>query len=187
MKRAIAGLLTLALSLLVAWVGLRHGGLAPAARRGNEPSLESAETRVHALLQNAREGDVSAYIAAFDGSLRQRLEREINERGREGFAADLRRAARLRKSHSVFAAEPAGDDVASVAVETVYVDRIERQTFRLCRRAEGWLVTEVASVQGHEPKSKFGSPASFQEPEGVPVQPINTAAEADGSKKPVTP
>jgi hypothetical protein len=177
-KRIIAGLLTLALLLLVAWVALRRGNVASATRRDDESLIESAESRVHALLRCARDGDVSTYLAAFDGSLRQRLEREISERGLETFATDLRRAARLRKSHSVFAPEPEGDDVASVAVETVYPDRIERQTFRLGRRAQGWLVTEVTSVQGHEPQSKFGSPASFQEPEGVPVQPKGAPVES---------
>jgi hypothetical protein len=176
-KRVAAGLLTLALSVLVAWVGLRRAGQAPVGR-DHGSSVESANDRVQALLQSARDGDVSAYLEAFDGILKERLEREINERGLKAFATDLRRAARLRKSHSVFAAELDGADLASVAVETVYPDRIERQTFRLGRRPEGWRVIDVTTAQGREPKSKFGSAASFREPEGVPVQAVGVPVES---------
>jgi hypothetical protein len=171
MKRILPGLLTLVLMLVVAWAGLRRAGVTQDRRREDAPAVGPAEARVHALLQSASEGDVKAYLESFDGPIRQRLEREIGERGREFFAAGLRRAARSRKSRAVFAAEPEGEDAASVAVETVYPDRIERQTFRLGRKSEGWFVTEVSAVRGHEPKAKFGSPAGFHEPEGVPVQP----------------
>jgi hypothetical protein len=117
---------------------------------------------------------VPAYLDAFSGPLRQRLEREVNERGRAVFADDLRRAARSRKSHAVFAAEPDGPGSARVTVETVYPDRNERQTYRVDKVDGGWAVAEVETVKSHQPKSKFGTPASYIAPEGVPVQgPVN--------------
>jgi hypothetical protein len=176
MKRVIPGLLTLALMGVVAWAGLRRPAV-PRESLGNvEAAIAPAEARVHALLESAREGDVAAYLAAFDGPIRQRFERAIEERGREAFAADLRRAARSRKSRAVFAAELDSEGAASVAVETVYPDRIERQTFRLEQRPGGWLVTDVNTVRGREPAARFGSAAGFYEPEGVPVQPLGAAA-----------
>jgi hypothetical protein len=178
MKRVSAGLLTAAILGVVAGVGLRHPVARENDRRDGKISIESAEERIRTLLQSARDGNIQAYLGAFDGPLRQRLEREIAERGRDAFAADLGQAARSRKSHAIFAAESEPEDVARVAVETVYSDRIERQTFCLCRKREGWLVTELSTVRGHEPKSKFGSPASFHEPEGVPVQPASATDEA---------
>ncbi len=178
MKRILAGLLTLVLMVVMAWAGLRRNAVTPGPRGENDGLIKPAEARVHALLQSASEGDVRAYLAAFDGPLLQRLEHEVDARGREAFAADLRRAARLRKSRAVFAADFEGEDVASVAVETVYPDRIERQTFRLGRKPQGWFVTEVTTARGHEPKSKFGSAAGFHEPEGVPVQPLGAAVQA---------
>jgi hypothetical protein len=94
----------------------------------------------------------------------------VNERGREAFADDLRKASAVRKSHAVFAAEPDSDDQAHVTVETVYPDRNERQTFRVERFNGTWTVADVETVRSHQPQSKFGTPASYIAPEGVPVQ-----------------
>ncbi len=116
----------------------------------------------------------------FQGTLRDRLDREINERGKLGFAEDLRRASKSRRSRAVFAAESAGENNALVTVETVYPDRNERQSYRLERAAGGWLVVEVETVRSHQPKSKFGTAASYIAPEGVPVQGVVRVETGDG-------
>jgi hypothetical protein len=114
----------------------------------------------------------------------------VDERGRETFAADLRRAARSRKSHAVFSVEPEGDGAARITVETVYPDRNERQTYHLALQSQGggWLVNDIETVRSQVPKAKFGTPASYQEPEGVPVQglavqgvPLRVETEADAN------
>lgn len=177
MKRFMAGLLTVAIMSLLAWSGMRRP---PAAQRPGEIRAESshpAEATVRALLESAGEGDVPAYLAAFDGPIKSRLEREINDRGRAAFAADLRKAARTRKSHAVFTAEPDGAETARVVVETVYPDRNERQTYRIDRKPGGWLVTEVETLRSHQPKARFGDQADYQAPEGVPVQTIPDASD----------
>lgn len=170
MKRILPGLLTIVVMGVVSWAGLR-----PHPRREGLQSTEielsdPAEARVHSLLQSARDGDVAAYVDAFDQPIRARIEREIDEQGATAFAAALRQAAQSRKSRAVFAPVREGDDVASVVVETVYVDHNERQTYRLGRKPEGWLITGVTTVRGQQPPSRFGATATFQEPEGVPVQ-----------------
>ena len=168
MRRILAGILTVALMGLLLWSGSRRPAVTPEGTEADDPAA-GAEGRVRALLGSARDGDVAAYLDAFSGPLRWRLEREVAERGRDAFAAELRRAARARKSHAVFAPEPEGPDTVRIAVETVYPDHNERQTYRLDKTPDGWFVTEVDSVRGHTPRAKFGTPASFQEPEGVPV------------------
>jgi hypothetical protein len=173
MRRLAAALVTIALMGLLLWTGVRRPARPPEPEvttpepRSNP--AEGAEARIDALLESAWSGDVAAYLASFGGPIRQRLERQIEERGRAAFADDLRRAARSRKSHAVFAVEPEGADSARVAVETVYPDRNERQTFRLERAADGWLVTEVDTIRSQVPKAKYGAPATYQEPEGAPV------------------
>ena len=172
MSRVLAGILTVALMGLLLWSGLRRPAAPPddgtRVAEADDPAA-GAEQRLQALLAGARDGDVSAYLDAFAGPLRQRLQREVDEQGRDAFAAELRRAARARKSHAVFAPEPEGPDTVRIAVESVYPDRNERQTYRLDKTPDGWFVTDVDSVRGHTPMAKFGTPASFQEPEGVPV------------------
>lgn len=183
MKRIMAGVLTAVLMGLLAWSGMNRP---PVAQEGKAEIAEDAETshpaeaRVHALLESAWKGDVVSYLDAFDGPIKSRLEREVDERGREAFAADLRKAARARKSHAVFAAESDSDETARVVVETVYPDRNERQTYRIDRKPKGWLVTEVETIRGHQPKAKFGDQADYQAPEGVPVQTAPSVPEATG-------
>lgn len=175
MKRILAGVLTVALMGLLIRSGLKAlapgmADRAPAdlASEGPRP-LAGAEAKVRALLADASSGDVPAYLAAFGPALRERLGREAEEKGREAFAGSLRAAARVRKSHAVFAPEADGPDAARVVVESVYLDRNERQTYRLERSKGAWTIVDVETVRAHRPQVKFGVPATFREPEGVPV------------------
>ena len=166
LSKTLAALATVLLLALLLWSGASRPGV-PSSR---PDEADPAEARIHALLQSAWDGDVDSYLGSFDGPLRHRLEREVAERGRSAFAADLKAAARARKSHAVFAVEPESDAAARVTVETVYPDRNERQTYHLASAPAGWLVTEVETVRSLTPKAKFGAPATYQEPEGAPVQ-----------------
>ena len=175
MKRLVAGLLTIALMGGLLWSGARRSpstatSAAPAADGVSDGGLSPAEARVKGLLKSGAEGDVAAYLDAFTGPLRRRLEREVGERGRGAFADDLRRAARARKSHAVFAAESDGGGAARVTVETVYPDRNERQTFRVELGDGGWYVADVETVRSLQPEEKYGSPANYIAPEGMPVE-----------------
>jgi hypothetical protein len=175
MKRTLAATLTVLLMGLLLWSGLHrpvgstHKNLAKIDSEA-PATVDPAEARIAALMESARLGDVAAYLDAFSGPLRERLAREASERG-GAFADDLRKASLARKSHAVFTPEPDGPDAARVTVESVYPDRNERQTYRVEREASGgWRVTGVETVRSHQPKAKFGSPAAFVAPEGVPVQ-----------------
>ncbi len=172
MKRLAAGLLTVALMAALIRSGLRDPGPAgapPDAPPDAPDPSRGAEGRVRALLAAAMAGDVPAYLDSFGPTLRDRLGREADEKGRDAFAGSLRDAARARKGHAVFAPEPDGPDAARVVVEAVYPDRNERQTYRLERAGDGWLVADVETVRAHRPRARFGAPATFREPEGVPV------------------
>jgi hypothetical protein len=173
MKRIVAGVLTVAVMGVVLYLGAKGpvatlpSGSSP-IRSTNAP--DPAEARLSSLLQSAWDGDVTRYLDCFSGVLRQRLEREVNERGRDAFAADLKRAARSRKSHAIFAVEPEGEAAARITVETVYPDRNERQTYHLAHEAGVWLLSDVETIRSQVPKARYGTPASYQEPEGNPVQ-----------------
>ncbi len=175
MRPIVAGALTALILAAMLVLGSRRGvTTAPLEPQGAEARVEvgasPAEETVRGLLKSGEDGDVAGYLSAFAGPLKARLEREVGGRGRQAFADDLRSAAAARKSHAVFAAEPEGDDVARVTVETVYPDRNERQTFRIEKTSDGWRIADVATVRSHQPAAKFGTPAGYIAPEGVPVQ-----------------
>jgi hypothetical protein len=172
MKRLLAGLLTVALMVVLLRLGMSNPGPGGGSSLPSNEAVEPTggpESRVRALLADASAGDVAAYLAAFGPKLRARLEREADEKGRGAFAQSLRDAAGARKSHAVFAPEGDGPDASTVVVESVYPDRNERQTYRLERADGGWLVAGVETVRAHRPPAKFGAPASYREPEGPPV------------------
>ena len=175
MKRPLAGLITVGLMGILLYSGLRNprpGGIgedaSPSASDASDPS-GGPEARVRSLLADASAGDVPAYLAAFAPTLRARFGREADEKGRAAFAESLRAAAGARKGHAVFAAEADGPDASRVVVEAVYPDRNERQAYRLEKIEGRWLVADVEITRAHRPPAKFGTPASYKEPEGVPV------------------
>src|SRR6516162_3596275 len=170
MKKVVAGILTVAVMGLLLWTG-RNRPAGPAGGTGasggsGTSTPDPAEARLAALLESAWNGDVTGYLDSFAAPLRQRLEREVNERGRDVFAAEMKRAARSRKSHAIFAVEPEGTAAARIAVETVYPDRNERQTYHLAEESGAWLVNDVETIRSQVPKARYGTPATYQEPEG---------------------
>ncbi len=95
------------------------------------------------------------------------------------FATALKRATSARKSHALFAPEPDGPDACRITVESVYPDHNERQTYRLERSGASWLVTALETVRSRIPRMKYGSPAGFVAPEGVPVSVVGESSAAD--------
>jgi hypothetical protein len=166
-RKLIAGVLTVALMGLI----LAVGALRPSARPGKSRSSDgTAEVRLRQFIEDARAGDVDGYLDAYAEPLRSRIAREADEAGRSAFAEALKRASGSRKGYALYAAEPDGPDAVQIAIESVYPDRNERQVYRLERGPDGWRIAAVEAVRGREPSARFGSPASYQEPEGVPVQ-----------------
>ncbi len=170
-RRILAGIATVALLGLMLAVGGRRptSGLV-SLRNAESDSLQTPEARLGALLDDARAGDVDAYLDAYAEPLRSRIAREADEAGRIAFGNELRRSAAARQGHALFAPEPDGPDAVRIAVEMVYPDRNERQVYRLERGPDGWRVAAVEAARGRSPAARFGTPATYGEPEGVPVQ-----------------
>ncbi|MHB1562446.1 MAG: hypothetical protein ACYC61_33815 [Isosphaeraceae bacterium] len=189
MKRIASAIAAIALMGAVLWLGRARTGsvLAPeqvASPGGtSDPDLAGAAERVEKLLADAAGGNIEAYLAAFSGSARARLEQQAGERGRSALADELRRTARARKSHATFEPEPEPDRTgasaggARITVESTFTDHVERQTFRLVREGSGWSIADVETARDHVSPNIPGATATYQEPEGPPVpRPAGTTA-----------
>jgi hypothetical protein len=195
MKRPLAAVAAAIAMAGMLWLGLLRSGspsaVPPPSSAGegsaggqSSADFEGAARHIEGLLADVERGDVDAYLAAFSGSIRDRLTHQVEERGRPTFGEDLRRTARVRKSHAVFEPEPdgGGPDKARIAVESTFADRIERQTFRLVRVASGWVITDVETARDHLPRNALGSAANYEAPEGPPVPvPVSAATGTDES------
>jgi hypothetical protein len=179
-RRMLAGIATAGVLALVVAVGSRRPAAGPPGRSAAAGDASGTpEARLRALLDHARAGDVDAYLDAYAEPLRSRIGRQADEAGRSAFAEELRRAAAARRGHALFAPEPDGPDAVRIAVEMVYPDRNERQVYHLERGPDGWRVAGVEAARGRSPSARYGSPATFREPEGVPVQGIAPPASTD--------
>ncbi len=176
-RRILAGFLTVALlGLIVATNARRHS---PAPSGTSSRTGEPPEAVVSQLIANATNGKINSYLNSFTGPLRDRLAREAGEAGPATFAERLRAASSARKGHAIHAPEPDGPDAVRIAVESVYPDRNERQVYRLERGPDGWRIVEVDTIRGRVPAARFGAPASFREPEGVPVEGVEPPDESE--------
>ncbi len=177
MKRTMSAIAAVLIMAALVWLGRDRSRTAdpasPGASPGGQPGVEllGAAERVEGLLADAGRGDVAAYLAAFRGPVRVRLEQQADERGRSAFADELRRTARARKGHATFEPEPDGDDTGAVrvTVESTFADHVERQTFRLVRDQVGWVIADVETARDHVPRDAPGSTADYNQPEGPPV------------------
>jgi hypothetical protein len=171
-RRILAAIATAGVLGLILAVGARRPAAGSGGHRTTSGPGETPEGLIRALLEDARAGDVEAYLDAYAEPLRSRIARDVDEAGRALFADELRRAAVARRGHALFAPEPDGRDAVRIAVEMIYPDRNERQVYRLERGADGWRIAGVGSPRGRSPAARFGTPATYREPEGVPVQGI---------------
>lgn len=181
MKRAASAIAAVAIMGAVLWLGRTRTGSAVAPTRAaspggtSAPNLAGASERVEALLADAARGDVDAYLAAFSGAARARVQQQADERGRSALADELRRAARARRSHAMFEPEREPEESgtaaarARITVESTYSDHVERQTYRLVREGSGWSIADVETALVHVPPNMPGAAATYQEPEGPPV------------------
>jgi hypothetical protein len=168
-RRAFAGILTFGLLGLVLAIGGRRP---PAGRGGSGAPAETPEARLRRFIEDARVGDVDRYLDAFAEPLRSRIAREAEELGRPVFADALRRASEARKGFALHAPEPDGPDAVRIDLESVYPDRNVRQSYRLERDRDGWRIAAIEEPRGREPAARFGTTATYREPEGVPVEGI---------------
>ena len=176
-RRILAGFLTIAVLGLVVAAGARRPSTAPGGT--SRHSSDTPESVVSQLIADASKGDTKSYLNTFTGPLRDRLAREAEEAGPVAFAERLRAASSARKGHAIHAPEPDGPNAVRIAVESVYPDRNERQVYRLEREPDGWWIVEVDTIRGRVPAARFGAPASFREPEGVPVEGVETPDESE--------
>jgi hypothetical protein len=154
MKRGLAGLIT---------IGLLAGVLLWSVPRGEPPVRaedDTPEACVQRMFVAAEAGDVATYLDCFTGAERRRLERELADQSRDAFARALQQAVQQLKGRAVFAPSEADVDADTLrlTVERVYVNRTERQTYQMVRRADGWRIASVQTAQAYQPLKPYGTP-----------------------------
>ena len=129
-------------------------GLAVTAILKRQPQQQTQagpKDTIYAMLDAARAGSTSAYLAQYTGSLAAQLKQAVS-------------AAYLKSSNSeikgVAIAEPqfVSDREASVRVEYIYQDRNEVQTVYLEQSSGAWKIARVDSAERVKTLVPYGTP-----------------------------
>jgi hypothetical protein len=124
------------------------------------------------MFEAARAGDVDAYLDCFTGPQRTRIQRKLAGQSREAFAQSLADAVRDLKGHVTPQSAPQGDaDRVELAVERIYQNRNERQSYSLVRQSGVWRISDVQAAVSFQPPVAYGAPVFEPPPEGAATQP----------------
>ena len=97
------------------------------------------EATVFAMIQAARTGNVSRYLASYGAPALENLRQTIREQGETAFADEIRRSNATIQGIAAADPEITGDS-AKIRVEYIYTDRTQVQRLSLIRYPKGWLI-----------------------------------------------
>jgi hypothetical protein len=153
--------------VLVAAVGIavaRKGGfsnvdlsqLAPrAAAPKSDPTPQDA---IYAMLDAARDGKVSDYLAAHTGQMEQSLRKAVAEATEDGFAKYLKETNAPIKGVALQDPQTLTDREVKVRVEYVFADRNEVQFMYLEKSGNTWKVARVDAAERIKTLVPYGTP-----------------------------
>lgn len=160
-----AKVITAALGVgLVSFVVAQRGGWNP-AETASGSILQSAPAKepvpqdaIYRMLDAAKEGDVEAYLACFQGETARRIAQSRDEMGGAEFAKYLARRNAEVKGFAIYESEEGPAESKIVTVEYVYEDRKEAQNFHLAEGPDGWIIERMDAAQRMEVAVPYGTP-----------------------------
>lgn len=128
------------------------GGLVTAAilRRQPKPDTGPKDT-IYAMLDAARAGSTSAYLAQYTGSLAAQLQQAVTPAYLRSSNAEIKGVA-ISEPQFVSGTE------ATVRVEYIYQDRNEVQSVYLEQAAGSWKIVRVDSAERVKTLIPYGTP-----------------------------
>ena len=118
----------------------------------------SPQDAIYAMLEAARAGNVTAYLACYSGNMQASLQHSVRESGEEGFAKYLRDSNASVKGVAVSEPQPAGDSEVAVRVEYVYQERNETHTMHLEKSSGSWKIARVDGAERVKTLVPYGTP-----------------------------
>lgn len=111
---------------------------------------------IYAMLDAAREGDVSKYIASYTGQMETALTQAIAES--PDFSKYLKDSNAAIKGVAIEEPERIGDRELKARVEYVFQDRNEVQFMFLEKTPQGWRIARVDSAEWVKTLVPYGTP-----------------------------
>lgn len=126
-------------------------------------TAENPAEAVSQFIEAAREADIDRYLGLTSGGLRAELEQSRAELGDDGFREHLLRYAEDIKGLATLGDADTEENIISLDVEFVFVDRKERQRTTFVRRGKYWTIASVEPARMVKSPIPYGTPV-FEEP-----------------------
>jgi hypothetical protein len=153
-KTHLATLVVLLLALTLAIVqNSRWQAARPAS---SEPS--GPPDTIYAMLDAARSGNVSKYLARYTGPMLASLQASLRDTTEAAFSKYLLDSSRAVKGIALGEPQLSGAREASVRVEFVYQDRNEVQIMRLEKENGEWRISSVDGQERVKTLVPYGTP-----------------------------
>ena len=110
------------------------------------------------MLDAARQGSVSGYLASYTGQMLASLERVLSESGEAGFRKYLQDSNAPIKGIAITEPQMLTDREVKVRVEYVYQDRNEVQFVYLEKFGKDWKIARVDSTERIKTLIPYGTP-----------------------------
>lgn len=122
------------------------------------PRQATPQDAIYAMLDAARDGDVSAYLNAHTGQMRTALDRAVAESTEAGFRKYLQDSNAPIKGVALQEPQQLTDREVKVRVEYVYQDRNEVQFMYLEKQDGAWKIARVDSTERIKTLVPYGTP-----------------------------
>ena len=158
--------LTLAVigAALVFVIGQKAGWQLPSGaaplRPAEPPKPPEPRDAIYKMLDAARAGDSTAYLACYTGQMETMLRQSLAEMGPPRFSKYLTDANKEIKGVALSEPAPLTDREVRVRVEYVYQDRNEAQQFYLEKAPDGWRIARVDSTERVKTLVPYGTPVN---------------------------
>ncbi len=126
---------------------------------GHVASEAGPQDAVYAMLDAARDGDVTKYMAACTGQMEASLRQSIRESSEDAFRQSLRNGSASLKGVAVMEPERINEREVKLRIEYVYEDRSEGQTMYLEKVSGAWRVSRVETAERVKTVVPYGTPA----------------------------
>jgi hypothetical protein len=161
-----ARILTIALMLGVGvFVAARQAGWSPGAAKlpdlaaVSQPAADSTpQDAIYAMLDAAREGNVSAYLSYYTGQMETSLRQAVAEQGESAFSRYLKETNAPIKGIAITEPQVLTDREVKARVEYVYADRNEVQVFHLEKQGREWKIGRLEAAERIKTLIPYGTP-----------------------------
>ena len=160
-KQRKAQILTLVLMAgALAFVLLRTSNtpvtdLIPSTQPKPDPTPQDA---IYAMLDAARDGNITAYLAAYTGQMETSLKQSIAEQGESAFARYLKESNAPIKGIAITEPQVLTDREVKIRVEYVFQDRNEIQYYYLEKQGKDWKIARLDAAERIKTLVPYGTP-----------------------------